>query len=544
MKVNFNHEQREYLTKEIGIPDRDLTAAAAGPKTKRIAEKDISGVDAAPTFAAPSCHIPPQTPKLAPKAPQVDLGACKSSAASSKASGFPPGFIVVLILLAFLLALIGKANGSEVSSNLFDAKIGFNVNYLADADYLFITQRSRGVADIAYTSRINRTQTARVSPDYARRIERYSEHTVQAPIQRNRSASESDDFSALWCIGLLIIGFGGLVTVIAYVMQHLGWRGLMRRTDVSRDTTPTSQPPPLAISTTIPPIIKEPASNQNVELEALIIQPESFWDVACATDTGNVRTRNEDAAMACRIRGFQIIAASDGCGGHRHGNVASRLAVQEALYSIAADSMIGESWTDAVLCAVIERAMYRAAIRLNKEARDRGLPVTEDALRATLILIVGGIDSYVFGYIGDGSGVILRADGTLESFLTPQRAAPSSNVLTASMGPWIKGTPVIGTVPRHVGDLVIVTTDGISDFVEPDFPYQVARNVIEARGDLQHVAQGIVTHLGEARDHLGWICSDNLTCCLMTASPLSPALLSIARIEPRPDDFKPCTPQT
>lgn len=521
MKARLYEEQRKYLTETIGIPDKDLPPAIAAPRKP-----------------SPS---PAQTPAAAK--PKTHRASRKPSSVSVKRSEFPSGVILVLIILAILLALIGKARGADVSNAWLDAGYASPINHGAEPGALRMGRSGRTWSDGLRSNYIHDSPVVFAAPAYLYSASVHSKNTRRAHFDDDFSGRAMGDSLFLWCIGLVITGLGALGAAATYFLRPQFRQPFRPRRLLSRNTAPESPvAPQKAASIPLPASPEAPASRQTVGLDASIGEPGPVWDVACATHKGNVRVRNEDAAIACRTRGVQLLALSDGCGGVPHGDVASHVAVIEAINSIASDLAMVVPWYKTVLRAAIERAMYRAAIRLAEEARAMGLPATEHALRATLILVAGGIDAYVFGYIGDGSGMILRADGTPEQFLVPQRAdSQVSNVLAASLGPWLEGRPVFGVVDRHVGDLLIVTTDGVSDFVGPDFPYGVARAAIESRGDIKQVAQRIVTHLGHAKDDLGWICSDNLTIGLMTATPLSPAILTVPRNEAPPDEPKPTT---
>jgi len=100
----------------------------------------------------------------------------------------------------------------------------------------------------------------------------------------------------------------------------------------------------------------------------------------------------------------------------------------------------------------------------------------------------------------------------VEKFLFPQKADPNiPNVLAVSLGPILEGEPASGAVPRYPGDLLLVCTDGVWDFAGPNFPLAVAQTVVSQGGDLRSVVDSVVGKLANAKDPVGYICSDNLT---------------------------------
>src|SRR4051812_3304802 len=62
--------------------------------------------------------------------------------------------------------------------------------------------------------------------------------------------------------------------------------------------------------------------------------PHQFLEVALLTDVGNVRQYNEDSIAADAERG--IVALADGMGGHRAGEVASRMATETLVAGLSA----------------------------------------------------------------------------------------------------------------------------------------------------------------------------------------------------------------
>ena len=122
---------------------------------------------------------------------------------------------------------------------------------------------------------------------------------------------------------------------------------------------------------------------------------------ATATDTGLVRDNNEDA-VGPRDMGMEtgpfVVGVADGMGGHQHGEVASRIALETALET-EGDTV------DRVRAA--NRAVFEAA------ARDGGLR----GMGTTLTLAAFDGDQLEIGHVGDSRGYLLR-DGELRQLTT------------------------------------------------------------------------------------------------------------------------------
>ncbi|OGV70354.1 MAG: hypothetical protein A2283_13985 [Lentisphaerae bacterium RIFOXYA12_FULL_48_11] len=274
-------------------------------------------------------------------------------------------------------------------------------------------------------------------------------------------------------------------------------------------------------------ILKDIIEHKEPFFPPVVSLPSRLWDVAVASNKGNVRTRNEDSGIAFLCFGIQFLVIADGLGGMKHGQIASNSAVCEVIRSIVSDITHFGTWHRADVLAIIEKAMYRAAIRLSEEAAKLHLSHPQEGLRTTLIIIAGGLDYYAYVYIGDGGGLILRSDGSSEQFLNPQKADERfANILAASLGPYIEGKPRSGTSDRFPGDLLIAGSDGVFDYIVPEFSLEVAKKVFELNGNLQEAAENIVEILADEKDEKGFLCSDNLTLGLMANAPVLPLMFS------------------
>lgn len=240
--------------------------------------------------------------------------------------------------------------------------------------------------------------------------------------------------------------------------------------------------------------------------------PCSPWHIGAVCHKGHVRSENQDYALAFVIGGREILVVADGCGGIPNGGRAAHLAAVAAARSII--NAYGKSvpWYACDPHAVAAQALQDASLRLAREGARLRLVNPQDGLRTTLVVVVAQSADVGFAYCGDGGACIVRTSGAVEHFLNPQKAGPDQpNVLAASLGPQMQGEPMLGTIRRNPGDLLLVGTDGVFDRVELSFPKDVLRAAIQFGGDLDKTAKLIVEELTSSQDEAGYICDDNAT---------------------------------
>ncbi len=197
--------------------------------------------------------------------------------------------------------------------------------------------------------------------------------------------------------------------------------------------------------------------------------------VAARTDTGMIRSGNEDSyfADASSARGLFVVA--DGMGGHAAGEVASEMTVQ----IVAQELMAHSDWTlDAIEHGVsdaLRKANTAVFERTVTEVDKQGMGTT-----ASVLVLSGGW--FLIGQVGDSRIYLLR-DGQLRQltkdhsyvqeqvdagFLTPEQARyhPYSNVITRCVGagPDVKPDTYRGAL--QAGDLFLVASDGLTGMVD------------------------------------------------------------------------------
>lgn len=196
------------------------------------------------------------------------------------------------------------------------------------------------------------------------------------------------------------------------------------------------------------------------------------------TDTGKVRTHNEDSVMIVKnLSGERLMVVADGMGGHKAGEVASSIVVNGLTDKFKTMDSIGEK-QDAVNW-----------IRENvNELNDAIFKYTDEfpeskGMGTTLVLAIITERYILFGNIGDSSGFVVKKgnlykvtkDHTLVNLLvetgelTPEEAEnhPRKNVLMRALG---ANNPIdidIFDVDME-SDAILLCSDGLTNMLTKD----------------------------------------------------------------------------
>jgi serine/threonine protein phosphatase PrpC len=194
------------------------------------------------------------------------------------------------------------------------------------------------------------------------------------------------------------------------------------------------------------------------------------------TDVGRVRANNEDAYWLGGGEDWYLALVADGMGGHRAGEVASRVAVEVIGRVVEAANPGGK---DGAACQeLLVQAIAQANREVNRLARSRpafaGMGTTLSALlvhgQEAELAHVG--DSRVYR-LRDGKLELLTEDHSLvqelvnQGSLTPEEARfhPHRNILTRALGT----EPRLKVDIRHEGvrpgDVFLLCTDGLTGVV-------------------------------------------------------------------------------
>ena len=188
-----------------------------------------------------------------------------------------------------------------------------------------------------------------------------------------------------------------------------------------------------------------------------------------ATDIGTTRPTNEDS-LACIEPDTYIVA--DGMGGHKAGDIASRMAVL----------MLGRVLEDAAPSEYLLRAGIE---EINELVYERQMEDEElSGMGTTITVLWEGSDFVLLGHVGD-SRAYLRRRGTLnqisqdhsmvgemvrQGVITKQMAErhPYRNIITKAIGTDQTVEPDILRLEKHPGDQWLLCTDGLTGYVKDD----------------------------------------------------------------------------
>lgn len=197
--------------------------------------------------------------------------------------------------------------------------------------------------------------------------------------------------------------------------------------------------------------------------------------VAARTDVGMVRSGNEDNFFADADPTHGLFIVADGMGGHAAGEVASEMAVQIVPRELASVRDVSDPSARGKVMNSLKTANRAIYERMISEPDKQGMGTTVSAL----LLSTG---RYMIGQVGDSRVYLLR-DGMLSQltkdhsyvqeqvdagFLTPEQARyhPYSNVITRCVGAGDSVEPDVYDGELHVGDVLLVASDGLTGMVD------------------------------------------------------------------------------
>jgi len=196
------------------------------------------------------------------------------------------------------------------------------------------------------------------------------------------------------------------------------------------------------------------------------------------SDKGKVRKTNEDSWGAFPEASLFMVA--DGMGGHKAGDVASRLAV-DTIYELLSKRPAPGDFQFEQTSHYLNDSIQKA----NQKIFERGKRIPEESGMGTTVVVIWlGQSTAFIAHVGDSRAYLLRkqnlrlitSDHTLvhdyltKGLLQPHEAEhhPLRHVLSRAVGPQEQVEADIVNLPIQSGDLLLLCTDGLSNMVSKD----------------------------------------------------------------------------
>jgi serine/threonine protein phosphatase PrpC len=198
-----------------------------------------------------------------------------------------------------------------------------------------------------------------------------------------------------------------------------------------------------------------------------------MWGI---TNTGLVRSENQDAYAAFDVGTLHAAVVCDGMGGTTGGQVASAIAVarfEEALRDALRDDMEAEQLRQVILSAIAcaNDAIRQEAAR-NAEYQHMGTTLVCAVTRPDMAVIGNIGDSRAYHITPEGIFQISRDHSVVESMvakgdITPQEARnhPNRNLITRALGPDINARADTFDLPWKKDEFLLLCSDGLVNTV-------------------------------------------------------------------------------
>ena len=239
------------------------------------------------------------------------------------------------------------------------------------------------------------------------------------------------------------------------------------------------------------------------------------------TDPGKVRSHNEDSVnIVENAAGEYLVVVADGMGGHKAGEVASSLAVNELSKRFSELSSVGTK-EEAVMW--LKEIIEEINVKILKYAEEH---VDASGLGTTCVCSIFTDDYLLFGNVGDSSGYVYKnnklykvtKDHTLVNILlengelteSAAKVHPQKNVLMKALGAAEEVEMDIFDVERDV-DGIFLCSDGLTNMLsvektekilndgELELKEQVEKMIMKAnmRGGTDNITVACVRFGGE-----------------------------------------------
>lgn len=232
------------------------------------------------------------------------------------------------------------------------------------------------------------------------------------------------------------------------------------------------------------------------------------------TDIGRKRAVNQDYIFTSEkpVGGLKsLFIVADGMGGHKAGDMASKLTVETMLTQIAG---AGEEREESILAQAIGEANTAIRKKAASDVRYEGMGTTvvAAAIDGNRMVVANVGDSRLY-VVGRRMRQVTRDHSLVEEMvrmggLTHEGARnhPDKNIITRAVGAADTVEPDFFRVELSEGELVLLCTDGLTNMLDDE---QIRMIVMEA-GDLVEKTERLIAAANEAggKDNISVILVD------------------------------------
>ena len=221
-------------------------------------------------------------------------------------------------------------------------------------------------------------------------------------------------------------------------------------------------------------------------------------EYACITDPGKVRTHNEDSVIALKNENEEyLLAVADGMGGHKCGEVASSIAVENLTKRFNEKKTVGDK-EEAI--KFIKETVSEINVLIYEYTKEHPESM---GMGTTLVVGLKTPEYLLFGNIGDSSGYVYKnkkihkmtVDHTLVGLmvksgdLTEEKAKdhPSKHVLMRALGAATTVEMDIFNIETEV-DGILLCSDGLTNMLTNE---QIEK-VLDEKGNCENKLQKLV----------------------------------------------------
>ena len=235
------------------------------------------------------------------------------------------------------------------------------------------------------------------------------------------------------------------------------------------------------------------------------------------SDIGMKRTANQDFAGTYVNRaGYRLFLLADGMGGHKAGNVASKLTVED----------LGKLWSesffdDGTPVATMERWLRNQIRNESENIADLGKLDEYQGMGTTLEALVMQEGQVISAHVGDSRTYLIR-DGQLQKITTDHSLVqelvdagqiteeeaeihPNKNIITRSLGQSAEVQADLQAVDVQPGDYLLMNSDGLTNMISAEEILEV----VYSEASIEEKTEILVGLANEAGGH------DNITVILV-----------------------------